>query len=300
MFQRGITPQEFVQRATSLTEHGTMGWSKRQKSEYVSEVAAFARGQPQASLLTEGEYESLADDEIEYMMDNMTIVLSEIASNPAYLAMNSEDDGYEMRGEMNDTLVRMFGNSRSVKSSGGSSKKNKSASDWVAPQSHGLRNSQAPSSTDADVKESIDYFRNASRGNKFGDDKMGGMQAKQDRDDAPERAEGKMDDNSYGQVDFKAAAGYKGGAVDEDDYKGGDGEEEGEGEEEWDEDEDYDDDDEEEEERRPATMSAGLMRMLGMEVKEELATDWKPPEHTGLAHSSRLVEERCMLDDNLR
>ena len=70
-------------------------------------------------------------------------------------------------------------------------------------------------------------------------------------------------------------------------------------------DEEYgeEDDDEEDEddfdfEERPVTMSASLMRALGMEVPEEdesLVSDWKPPEKAGLDHSERIIQDSSFI-----
>lgn len=59
---------------------------------------------------------------------------------------------------------------------------------------------------------------------------------------------------------------------------------------------DIDDDDEDDSNRPAPVMSAGLMRMLGMEVQEELATDWSPPLTTGLDNSTAIVQDEFLMN----
>ena len=64
--------------------------------------------------------------------------------------------------------------------------------------------------------------------------------------------------------------------------------------EEWDSEDDEDDEEDDEDEDGTLggmTMSAGLMRMLGMDVPDEepVESDWVPPSHAGLDNSTRLM-----------
>ena len=76
--------------------------------------------------------------------------------------------------------------------------------------------------------------------------------------------------------------------------QGDDDDDEDDDDEEWDSDEDEEDSDEDEDEDGTLggmTMSAGLMRMLGMDVPDEepAGSDWVPPSHAGLDNSTRLM-----------
>merc|ERR1712188_255270 len=93
----------------------------------------------------------------------------------------------------------------------------------------------------------------------------------------------RAEEKSGGVYDADIKQEKAGGIADED----GDEDEESE----WDSDED-DDDDDEDAALGGMTMSAGLMRMLGMDVPDEeesTADDWVPPSHAGLDNSRRLI-----------
>jgi len=227
--------------------------------------------------------DEMNDQELFYFLESMSDVFRVMNKpNTSASALISQDDSYEFVGELSENLKRLV--SGGGNSSTSSTAQSKAAIDWRPPTTSGLTNSAPLISKELlnDIKR--DFETKAER--------RASMESSYKDEDTYADAKNSPSSSSFNNEDKGAplVAEYKGAESKNEetkewkfDAKGSDADD--------DEEEDDDEDEEEEEEYRPpATMSAGLMRMLGMEVKEELETDWTPPDVTGLGNSDPLVE----------
>lgn len=286
-------------------------------------------GQINQALEDADDVDDMDDDEIYYLIRGIRYAMTDIAENTSDSDdLIAEDPEYQFRGQVSENLMKLFatGPKNTTKFSF-KSRDEEATTDWKPPSFAGLNNSTplVPRALLADIKRDFDVklerklsatLSQGSAENLFPNDAKEEFraQAKEsysaDEMDQEYQAASK-DDNSMNQFAAGSKDTYQNDQSSdfkmqyadskETDFKESNGaeskyDEENDEEEEDDEDDDYDYEDEEDEDRPPPTMSAGLMRMLGMEVEEELATDWTPPSETGLDNSDAIAKKEVLVN----
>ena len=243
------------------------------------------------------DLDEMNDEELFYFLESMSDVFRVMNKpNTSASALISQDDSYEFLGELSENLKRLVsGGGNSITSSIAQSK---AANDWRPPSTSGLANSAPLISKELlnDIKR--DFETKAER--------RASMESSYKDEDTYADAKNSTSSSSFNNEDKGAplVAEYKGAESKNEEtkdwkFEAKEGDVYDDEVDDDDDDDDDDEDDEEEDYRPPATMSAGLMRMLGMEVKDELETDWIPPDVTGLGNSDPLVENSRLRAEGL-